>query len=177
MIYFIKKIKILLLLLLLCSCSKHWYKPFSRVFKNMPKGGSPGFELGWQHGCESGLGTQFGGAIYQTFYTWKRDVDITSSTNIDQEIIRKIRKRYEKELKGINWDNISEVKKNFSDYNTIFWTASAFCRHSLLGILQTAGMTPTLPGDDRYDPTAHSVGSIWKINGKGDARYAAGGLW
>lgn len=43
------------------------------VFKNIPKDGTPGYKLGWIHGCESGLGTQFGGAIYQSFYTWKRD--------------------------------------------------------------------------------------------------------
>jgi hypothetical protein len=139
----------------------------------MPKGGSPGFELGWIHGCQSGLGSQFGGAVYMTFYTWSRDPDITSvNPNIP-----KIRERYKKELKDVNWDNPEEVKKNFSDYNTVFWRAHIFCRHSVLGTLQSAGMSPSLPSRTRYDPGAHHIGSIWKIDGKGDTRISTGGNW
>ncbi len=139
----------------------------------MPKNGSPGFKLGWIHGCESGLGSQFGGAIGMSFYTWHKDPDIASSNpNIPE-----IKKRYPEELKDINWDDLSDIKKNFSDYNTIFWGAHSFCRHSRHGLLQTAGMTAPLPGETRYDPMAHSVGNIWKIDGKGDTRIGSKGLW
>ncbi len=148
------------------------------LFKQMPKGGSPGYELGWTHGCQSGLGSQFGTAIFQTFYTWSRDPDIASAT----PDIQKLRARYRKELKDVNWDNPAEVKKNFSDYNTIFWGAHAFCRHSVLGILQTTdmsgdsgkGLIPTLPGDDRYDPSQNSIGRVWSLHGKGDTRVGTG---
>ena len=148
------------------------------LFRQMPKGGTPGYELGWIHGCESGLGSQFAGAIYMTFYTWKRDPDIASS-NPD---IPKIRERYKSELSKVNWNDLNDVKKNFSDYNTIFWGAHAFCRHSVLGILQSAVMTPKLPGEQRYNPAEHNLGTIWKLNGRGDARIGStagggGGLW
>ena len=55
-----------LLIVVLASCNKYWYKPYSKIFNHKPEG-SPGFELGWMHGCESGLGTQFGGAFMMTF--------------------------------------------------------------------------------------------------------------
>jgi hypothetical protein len=171
----IMKIILLLSFFLITSCSvPNWYKPQGYIlFRQMPEGGSPGFNLGWIHGCESGLGSQFGGAIKMTFYTWSKDPDIASS-NPD---IPKIRKRYKKELKDINWDDIAEVKKNFSDYNTIFWGAHSFCRHSTLQIEQAAGYEPPLPGDERYDPGAHNLGTIWKLNGKGDTRIGSKGLW
>ncbi len=162
--------------ILLIGCVPNWYKPYGySLFKQMPKGGSPGFRLGWIHGCESGLGSQFGGSIYMSFYTWKKDPDI-ALTEPDYE---KIRKRYKKELADIDWNNPAEVKKNFNDYNTIFWGGHIFCRHSVLGILQTAEMAPPLPGEDRYDPAKHSLGNIWKITGKGDTRYGAtpASLW
>lgn len=143
------------------------------LFSNMPKGGSPGFNLGWVHGCQSGLGSQFANGFYMNFYTWSRDPDITSS---DPDFNR-IRNRYKTELKDIHWDNVDEVKKNFSDYNTIFWAAHAYCRHSVLGMLQTAGMDPTLPGQTRYDPAAHNLGSVWKLTGKGDVRIGSTGFW
>jgi hypothetical protein len=144
------------------------------LFRSMPKGGTPGFELGWTHGCQSGLGSDFGGNYYMTWYTWSRDPDITSS-NPDFE---KIKKRYKKELKDIDWNNEAEVKKSFSDYNTIFWAAHAFCRHSVLGMLQTAGLTPNLPSQDRrWEPEKHSIGAVWKLTGKGDVRIGASGLW
>lgn len=143
------------------------------LFKKMPKGGTPGFELGWIHGCESGLGSQFGGAVYMSFYTWKRDPDI-ASVNPD---IPKIRARYRKELAKVNWNDPVEVKKNFSDYNTIFWGAHSFCHGAVLGILQTANMNPSLPGAERYDPMAHSLGNVWKLNGRGDTRIGSSGLW
>lgn len=164
----------LLLLLSLSSCVANWWKPQGyRIFRQMPKGGSPGYELGWIHGCESGLGTQFGGALYMTFYSWKRDVDIISST----PDIPKIRSRYKKELRKVDWNNPADIKKNFSDYKKVFWAAHIFCRHSALGALQSADMAPPNPGETRYDPTAHHLGSIYKIDGKGDTRYGKGGLW
>jgi hypothetical protein len=169
-----KIISNILLVILLSSCVPNWYKPMGyRAFSRMPKEGTPGFRLGWLHGCESGLGTQFGGGIYQSFYTWKRDPDITSS-NPD---ITKIRTRYKEELRGINWDNLSDVQKNFSDYNTIFWGAHYFCRQFVLGTLQSATMNPTLPGDERYNPGSESIGNIWKLNGRGDTRIGSTGLW
>lgn len=107
-----------------------------------------------------------------SFYSWSRDPDITS---VDPNVA-KIRVRYRKELRGVNWDNAVEVKKNFSDYNTIFWGAHAFCRHSALGVLQTADMNPPNPGDDRYNMGAHSVGNVFKIT-KRDSRWGSTGLW
>lgn len=164
----------ILLILTLNSCVKNWYKPMGyTLFKQRPEGGTPGFNLGWDHGCESGLGSQFAGAFYMSFYTWVRDPDITSS-NPD---VQKIRARYKKELKDVNWNNPAEVKKNFSDYNTIFWGAHSWCRHAALGILQTAGMNPTLPGATRFNPGDHNLGSVWKLNGKGDTRIGSTGFW
>lgn len=166
----IKKIFIFLLIFSVSGCTPNWYKPMGyRLFKNLPKRASPGFKLGWIHGCQSGLATQFAGAFYMTFYKWSRDVDITSS-NPD---IGKIRKRYKSELKGINWNDPKDVNKNFSDYNTIFWTAHYFCRQMAHGTMQASNMTPPLPGEERYDPGAHNLGSIWRINGRGDTRIGS----
>jgi hypothetical protein len=168
----LKKIFLILLILSISSCSLYWYKPYGRLFKQLPKGGSPGFELGWLHGCESGLGSQFGGAIYMTFYTWKKDPDIAKSIKTPEDLAR-IRERYKNEkIANIDWNNPIEVNKNFSDYNTIFWGAHIFCRHAVLGELQMAGMDPSLPGSERYDPAKHSLGNIYKIDGKGDARLS-----
>lgn len=167
--------RFLLLMLLLTSCNTpNWYKPYGyMMFKKMPKDGSPGFKLGWQHGCESGLGSQFGGGIYMYFYTWNRDPDITS-VNPD---INKIRKRYKKELAGVDWNNPADISKNFGDYNTIFWNTHSFCRASTLGILQTAEMRPYLPGGDRYDPGYEPIGKVWMLHGKGDTRLGKGDFW
>jgi hypothetical protein len=163
-----------LLIFLTTSCVRNWYKPMGYVlFRQLPPGGSPGFNLGWNHGCESGLGSQFGGAFYMTFYTWKRDQDIAMS----EPDIPKIRARYKSDLKDVKWEDINDVKKNFSDYNTIFWTAHTFCRHAVLGILQTANMHPKLPGEERFIPGEHNIGSMWKLNGKGDTRIGSTGLW
>lgn len=166
---------ILTILLFVSSCSvRNWYKPMGyRIFKQMPKGGSPGFELGWIHGCESGLATQFGGAIYMSFYKWKKDPDIVAS-NRTPEQIKRIKRRYKKELKNINWEDSLSINKNFSDYNRIFWLAHIFCRHAALGGLQMSGMTPPLPGQTRYDPGAHSIGNVYKINATGDTRLGTG---
>jgi hypothetical protein len=170
-----KKILIILSLLLLSSCGDghYWYRPYGRLFNYMPKGGTPGFELGWRHGCESGLGSQFGGAIYMTFYTWHKDVDIMTSVKTP-EIIDRIRKRYPKELGSIDWNNPAEVNKNFSDYSTVFWNSHIFCRHAIVGQLQMSGMAPPNPGEDRFVPGADNLNSIYKIDGKGDARWS---LW
>ena len=168
-----KKLLILLLIFGLSGCTKYWYKPLGRVFDQRPKGGSPGFNLGWDHGCQSGLGSHFGGAFMMTFYTWSKDPDIASVS----PDLQKIRKKYRKELKDLNWNNEVEVKKSFSDYNRVFWSAHLFCRHVALGTLQTAGMGPNLAGSSktpRYDPMAHSIGNIYKIDGKGDTRIAKG---
>ena len=166
-----------MLITIFSSCVPYWYKPLGwRAFSRMPKEGSPGFRLGWLHGCESGLGTQFGGGIYQTFYTWNRDPDITSST----PDINTIRNRYKVELKDVNWDDIKDVKKNFSDYNSIFWGSHYFCRQFALGSMQASGANPTLPGDPRLDPASanfQSIGSVWKLNGRGDVRIGNTGLW
>lgn len=166
--------------LFLFACSTpNWYKPMGyTLFKQMPKGGSPGFNLGWIHGCQSGVGSQFGGGIYMYFYTWSRDPDIASS-NPD---IGKIKKRYKKELAKVNWNDLNDIKKNFNDYNTIFWGAHAFCRHSLLGILQTTdisgdpgkGLIPTVSDDERYDPSQDTIGRVWSLHGKGDTRWGTG---
>lgn len=169
----IKKFFIIALILFLPSCNKYWYKPMNYLFNKMPKDGSPGFKLGWEHGCHSGLGSQFGGAFYMTMYTWKKDPDIMSS-NPD---IKKIRNRYKKELKDVDWNNPADIKKNFSDYKKIFWGAHIFCRHSVLGLLQTAGMDPSLPGKTRYDPGAHSLRNVWNLQGKGDVRIGSTGHW
>ena len=172
----LKKLSTIILIIFLTSCADNWYKPMGQVmFKEMPKGGSPGFELGWKHGCESGLGTAFANGFYMAFYTWHRDVDITSSKpNLDV-----IRKRYKKELKKVNWKDSRDIDKNFNDYNTIFWSAHAFCRHSVVGIQQTAGTAPKLPGDSRYDPSdkGNTIGGVWNLNGRGDVRIGATGLW
>lgn len=172
----LKKFITILLILFSTSCVKNWYKPYGyRIFSKMPSGGTPGFNLGWIHGCESGLGTQFSPGIYMSFYGWSKDPDIASS-NPD---VNKIRQRYKKELKNINWNSEADIKKNFSDYNTIFWGAHAFCRHSMLQTAQMADMTPPLPGETRYDPAKHSIGNVWKLNARGDSRIGSGAtsLW
>lgn len=107
------------------------------------------------------------------FYTWSRDPDIIS-VNPD---INKIRLRYKKELAAVNWNNRDEIKKNFSDYNSIFWNAHSFCHASILGILQMAEMRPSLPGGERYDPGYESIGKVWSLHGKGDVRLGKGSFW
>ena len=126
-------IKLALLLSLLTSCNRYWYKPYGKIFNHKPSG-SPGLELGWMHGCESGLGTQFGGAIMMTFYSWNKDETIAaySGENInpnDPKIIE-VRNKYGKDF-DIDWNNPQEIAKNFNDYNIIFWRAHIFCRHSI----------------------------------------------
>ena len=51
-------ILLILSLFILSSCTtKNWYKPRGYLLFSMkPKGGSPGYGLGWDHGCESGAG-------------------------------------------------------------------------------------------------------------------------
>ena len=165
-----KNILTILLILILSSCGRYWYKPYGRLFKYQPKG-SPGFELGWLHGCESGLSTQFGGAIFLSFYAWKKDPDISKTSHTSEDLV-KIRERYKDEkIYHINWNNPAEVQKNFSDYKTVFWQSHIFCRHAALGTLQMADMEPPLVGQERYNPSAHSLGNIYKIDGKGDSRY------
>lgn len=168
-----------IILITFTSCSvPNWYKPRGYLlFSMMPKGGSPGYNLGWIHGCESAGGTQFGGSIYQSYYTWRRDPDITSS----RPNIEVIKARYKKELKAVNWNDPKDVERNLSDYNLVFWDAHYFCRQTILGTLNTADMNPPLPGQARYDPGAHSIGNIYKINAKGDPRLGStgpsGGYW
>ena len=168
-----KKIFLIFFSCFLASCSTaNWYKPYGYLlFSQMPKNGSPGFKLGWIHGCESGLGSQFGGAFFMSFYSWKRDPDIAS---VDPNIPR-IRARYKKELKDVNWDNPAEVKKNLSDYNTIFWGAHGFCHGSVLGVLYTADMEPPLPGQDRFSMN-HGLGNVFKLGAR-DTRLGSSGMW
>lgn len=178
-IIMIYRIIFIILLFFTASCAnKHWWKPRGYLLFSMkPKGGSPGYNLGWMHGCESGAGTQFGGGIYKTIYKWKRDPDLTVQ-NYD---VAKIYAKYgTKELKNVDWNDPVDVKKNIADYNLVFWDAHFVCRQTVLGTVQMANMDPVLPGGVRYDPAAHHIGSVWKLDGKGDTRYGSprtGGLW
>ncbi len=173
-----KKIFFAITLLLIQNCSyPNWYKPSGYLFSKMPKGGSPGYNLGWTHGCQSALGSQFAGSFFMSFYSWSRDPDISSSN----PNIEKIRQRYgKKELKDINWNDLAQVKANFADYNQVFWEGHYFCRQTSIGTAQMAGMNPPLPGETRYNPAAHHLGSIYKLDGKNDPRWGSpvsGGFW
>lgn len=170
-----KKLKFLYLILILTSCStnRHWYKPNGYLFTMMPKGGSPGYNLGWIHGCQSGLGTQFAGSVGMTFYTWSRDVDIVST----KPNIKAVQERYKKELKDVNWNDSADIKRNFSDYNLVFFDAYNFCRQTALGTLRASVGNPPIPGDVRYDPSDSNVGDIWKIGGAYDSRIGSTGFW
>jgi hypothetical protein len=159
---------IIIFLLTLSACGPYWYKPYGRIFKDMPQGGTPGFQLGWKHGCESGMATQFGGAFYQSFYTWKKDPDIMSSN----PNITAIKERYQQGL-PINWNNPAEVGKNFSDYKKVHPAAYAYCKHTVLGMLQSANLDPSLAGGDRWDPSTSNLENIYLIDVKGDMRSAA----
>ena len=151
----------IIILLLFTSCNyKNWYKPMGRIFNTMPKGGTHGFDLGWIHGCESGLATQFGGEAYKMFYAWKKDPDIIS-VNPNFEAVKK---RYKTELKNINWNDQKEVTKNFSDYKKIHSIAYFYCRQTVLGTVQSAGMTPDLPGSNQsIQPFGHNVWNVLQI--------------
>lgn len=174
-----KVFNVLLLVTFLSSCSTpNWYKPRGYLlFSMMPKGGSPGYSLGWIHGCQSGAGTQFGGSFFLSSYKWSKDPDITSVRG-DREVIRK---RYPKRLKDINWNDEVDIKRNFSDYRLVFWDAHFLCRQVVLGTLQMGGMTPNLPGEARYNPADHHIGNIYSITSKGDPRLGSpagtGGHW
>lgn len=170
----LRKFCIIFSLLLVTSCGPYWYKPNGKVFKNAPTTGTPGFRLGWMHGCESGFSSQFGGAMYMSFYQWKKDPDISSPISSPESIAR-IREKYgKKELAKVNWNNPAEVQKNFSDYRYIFWGAHIYCRHSALGTLQAADMNPPLPSEERYNPAKADIGNVYRIDGKGDTRW---GYW
>lgn len=163
---------IILLFFLISSCNRYWYKPYSKIFNHKPDG-SPGLELGWMHGCESGLGTQFGGAIMMTFYSWKKDETIAAysgeSINPNNPDIIAVREKYGRDL-DINWNDPREIAKNFREYNLIFWRAHIFCRHAILGTLSNSDMTPPLPSEKRYDIGAHSPMDVWKIDQKSSFR-------
>jgi len=156
-----------------CSTNPNWWKPNGYLFTMMPKGGSPGYNLGWRHGCQSGLGTQFAGAIGMTFYTWSRDVDIVSS----KPNIEAVKDRYKKELKDINWNDPKDIKQNFSDYNLVFFDAYNFCRQTALGTLRATVGAPPVPGETRYDPGSANIGDIWKVGGAYDSRIGSTGYW
>ena len=166
---------ILTLAFFLASCSTpNWYKPFGQlVFSQMPKGGTPGYNLGWLHGCQSGLATQFAGAIGMTFYKWSRDPDITST----HPNIPAIKERYLKELKDVNWNDPASIKLNFSDYNLVFWDAYSFCKQTALGTIRASIGNPPIPGSERYDPAAHHIGNIYSIDGPYDSRIGNTGMW
>ena len=160
-----------LLILSLTSCGPYWYKPMGKIFKQAPKApeyGSYCYRLGWIHGCESGLATNFGGVFYMTFYDWKRDSDLLA-TNVDRELLKE---RYEEEL-PIDWNNSDIVEKNMYDYNTIFWRAHLYCRHSALGSLKMVGFDPSLPGKgDRFMLGNHSASDLYRLDSFGDTRWS-----
>jgi hypothetical protein len=170
--WMLKISKLILILFLLVSCNRYWYKPYGKIFNHKPEG-SPGLELGWIHGCESGLGTQFGGAIMMTFYSWKKDETIAAYTgefiDLNDPKIKEVRKKYGKDL-DIDWNNSNEIKKNFNEYNMIFWRAHIFCRHSILGTLSNSNMTPPLPSESRYNIGSHSPMNVWKIDSENNFR-------
>lgn len=166
-----KKILIILTLLLFTpSCWPNWYKPFGRIFRQAPKDGTPGYRLGWIHGCQSGLATNFGANFTIFFYSWSKDPDlVVSSPNIE-----KLRIKYAEEL-PINWDNPTEVKKNLNDYKKIFWLGHIFCRHSIVGTYQGAktihgtSFDPPIAGDPRLNLNKmHSIGNVWSFHGRGN---------
>lgn len=164
----IVKVILIAIFLTLSSCGPYWYKPMGRIFKQAPKDGTPGYRLGWMHGCESGLATNFGGVFFMTFYKWKKDPDF-AFTNIDKV---KLQQRYKTEL-PINWDNDYEVEKNIADYNAIFWRAHQYCRHRVLGSLKLAGFDPSLPGGgERVTLGNHSISDIYSFDNFGDSRFS-----
>lgn len=166
---FMKKILVLILtLFLLTACGPYWYKPYGKIFTQVPKDGDPGYRTGWMDGCESGLATQFGSGIMMTFYKWKKDPDL-SVANPDLYLIRQ---KYGNKW-DINWNDEEEIKANIRHYKSVFWISHLFCRHAIIGTYQTSkdaygkSMDPTLPGQQRYVPGAHSLGNIWSFQGRG----------
>ena len=99
---------IIILLFFITSCNKYWYKPASYVLNNGPKKGSPGYLLGWNHGCQSGMATNFGGPLFLWLWDYKKDADLVRH---DRDL-EKLRVKYEKEL-PINWDDPEEVAKKY----------------------------------------------------------------
>ena len=155
-------------ILLLSGCggnSKYLLKPHGYTFLTQaPQEGTPGFRLGWYHGCESGFGSQFGGEFFMAFYTWQRDQDLI----IKNPDIAKIKAKYEKEL-PIDWNNPEEIKKNLSDYKKVFWHAHSFCRHTALGTHQASASPgnnvyePPLPGEQHFKPGGHNLSNIYSF--------------
>tara|TARA_Y100000389_G_scaffold38523_1_gene32893 strand:+ start:786 stop:1301 length:516 start_codon:yes stop_codon:yes gene_type:complete len=168
---FLKKIILIFTLILLSSCGPYWYKPMGKIFKQAPKApkeASYGFRLGWIHGCESGLATNFAGVFFMTFYEWKKDHDLLAQP-LDKV---KLSKRYRKEL-PIDWNNDREVNKNITDYNTIFWRVHQYCRHYALGSLRMVGFNPSLPGKgNRFMLGDHSIKDLYRLDGFGDTRWS-----
>jgi hypothetical protein len=169
-----KKLLIAMLTLLsISACGKYWYKPYGKIFNHGPKDGTPGYRTGWEHGCESGLATQFGSAFFMAFYSWKRDENLTISKP-DMDLVKET---YEKEW-DIDWNDLEEVKTNIRHYNKVFWLGHIFCRHSIVGTYQMAGsahgksMDPPLPGEQRYVPGAHSLGNIYSFHGRGNSHLS-----
>ena len=170
----LKSVALILILTLFSSCGAYWYKPMGKIFNQAPKApeeASYGFRLGWMHGCESGLATNFGGVFFMTFYRWSRDADLLAQPLNKSKLSR----RYKKEM-PIDWNNDLEVNKNVSDYNTIFWRVHQYCRHYALGSLRMVGFDPTLPGGkgkgDRFMLGNHSVTDLYRLDGFGDTRWS-----
>ena len=170
----LKSVALILILTLFSSCGAYWYKPMGKIFNQAPKApeeASYGFRLGWMHGCESGLATNFGGVFFMTFYRWSRDADLLAQPLNKSKLSR----RYKKEM-PIDWNNDLEVNKNVSDYNTIFWRGHLYCRHYALGSLRMVGFDPTLPGGkgkgDRFMLGNHSVTDLYRLDGFGDTRWS-----
>ena len=167
--YFIKLASIFSFLFT-ASCGPYWYKPYGKIFKQVPKDGTPGYRQGWMDGCESGLATQFGSGFMMTFYKWKKDPLLSQ----DKPDLNLVRAKYEDKW-DIDWNNKSEISDNARHYKKIFWISHIFCRHSIVGTYQTAqdayggSMDPPLPGEERYNPGAHSLGNIWSFHGRGSS--------
>ena len=155
---------LIILLLSSASCIGNWYKPGSRVFKHVPKDGSDGLKAGWMDGCESGLATSFGGNMYMSFYSWKRDHTLIAN-QIDYASIYK---RYGDKWKNINWNNKDSIDKSIKDYNLIFWRAHIFCRHFVLQNLNAAGGKVPGVGTDTVGINFQrhlNIGDVFSLHG------------
>ena len=153
------------LIIITTSCNDSWYKPGAHLLDNGPKTGSPGFLLGWRHGCESGISGSFTGNMFMYFWDYKRDPELMRK-DLNTELLKE---KYAKEL-PINWNDSEEVKKMISDYKQPFWSAHAYCRHYGIQTLQMSDMAPANPKEARYVLGSHNVGSIWRLDARGDNR-------
>lgn len=67
---FAHSICLILITVLVAACTNP-----GRVMKaEMPKNSPPDYQLGWQDGCESGLGSSYTNSWYKTFHSYKKDI-------------------------------------------------------------------------------------------------------